>query len=100
MVSRSRTTRNRASCWFPPLGAFTAASRMSSMSASGTAWGLNRRMDRWGKVASPGDEVAETHGRGVAERGAVGGDVRSAYVQVQVLVQVVEDVLGARVSWF
>jgi hypothetical protein len=53
MVSRSFTTMNLAICWFPPLGARTAASRMRRMSSSGIGSGLNRRMERWVKIASP-----------------------------------------------
>jgi hypothetical protein len=53
MVARSVTTRNRAICRLPPLGAFEAASMMRRRSASGIGSGLKRRIERWVNIASP-----------------------------------------------
>ena len=46
LTFRSRTTKNRHRCIFPPLGAQTPASRIFRISSFGTGSGFIRRIDR------------------------------------------------------
>src|SRR5215471_5338364 len=46
LTFRSRITRNRQRCIFPPLGAHTPASRIFRISSFGTGSGFSRRIER------------------------------------------------------
>src|SRR5215469_5502869 len=46
LTFRSRITKNRQRCIFPPLGAQTPASRIFRISSFGTGSGFSRRIDR------------------------------------------------------
>src|SRR5262245_61699276 len=53
MISGSLSTTNRAGWRLPPLGALTAASRISRKSSVGIESGRKRRIERWLNIASP-----------------------------------------------
>src|SRR5262249_14198808 len=96
IVSGSFTTRKRAGCRLPPLGALTAASRMSSRSAGGIGSRLNRRIARCVNMASPSgiDSRLASTGRPSAREVAVAApieDERAVVAEDPELLHVADD---------